>query len=214
MARQAHAAAAELLGDERERRPRGLADPERQVPGLPAHRDDEVPAPGGLRVDHQVVDDLDADGARRLVPEGPHVVRQVEIVVDGLGHVNDPQPAAGGLRQLVGRERGVVAADGEEHADVEPLERRQDVAQVLGPPGRVRARDADAGAAAEVDAARVLDRERGDVRDVARHEPLEALLEPEDFDVGERGADGRRPDDAVDAGRRAAGDDDGELAAG
>ena len=62
--------AAELLGDERQRRARGLADAERQVAGLAAHRDDEVPARGGVGVDHQVLDDLDADVARGLEAEG------------------------------------------------------------------------------------------------------------------------------------------------
>ena len=100
--REPHAAAPELLGDERERGAGGLADAEREVPGLAAHRDDEVPARGGLRVDHQVVDDLDADGARGLVAERPYVVRQVEIVVDRLGHVDDAQPAARRLSQPVG----------------------------------------------------------------------------------------------------------------
>ena len=112
--------AAELLGDERERRARGLADAEREVPGLAAHRDDEVPARGRLRVDHQVLDDLDADVARRLEAEGADVVRQIEIVVDRLRHVDDAERALRRLGELVGAERRVVAADRDEHADVEP----------------------------------------------------------------------------------------------
>ena len=59
----------ELLGNQRQRRARGLADPEREVAGLAAHRDHEVPARRRLRVDHQVLDDLDAVVARGLEPE-------------------------------------------------------------------------------------------------------------------------------------------------
>src|SRR5262249_36502698 len=48
----------ELLGDEGQRGASRLADPECQMPGLPAHGDDEVPARRRFRVDHQVLDDL------------------------------------------------------------------------------------------------------------------------------------------------------------
>ena len=47
--------------------------------------------------------------------------------------------------------------------------------------------------------------------DVALHEPLEAVLDAEHLDALEQRADGRRADDAVDAGRRAAADEDREL---
>ena len=83
----------ELLGDERQRRAGRLADAEREVPGLAAHRDDEIPARRRLRVDHQVLDDLDAVVARRLEAEGVDVRRQVEIVVDRLRHVDDADAA-------------------------------------------------------------------------------------------------------------------------
>ena len=63
---EADRSARELLRDQRQRRARGLADAEREVSGLAAHRDHEVPARRRLRVDHQVLDDLDADVARRL----------------------------------------------------------------------------------------------------------------------------------------------------
>ena len=80
-------AAGELLGDQRQGRARRLADAEREVAGLAAHRDDEVPARGRLGVDHQVLDDLDAVVPRGLEPERVDVRRQVEVVVDGLRHV-------------------------------------------------------------------------------------------------------------------------------
>ena len=49
-----------------------------------------------------------------------------------------------------------------------------------------------------------------DVVDVALHEPLEAVADAEDVEPFEPGADGRRADDAVDAGGGAAADQDGE----
>ena len=52
------------------------------MPSLPPHRDDEVPAGGRLRVDHQVVHDPDADVARRVVTERVDVGRQIEIIVE------------------------------------------------------------------------------------------------------------------------------------
>jgi len=114
-----------LLGDQRQRRACRLPDAEREVACLAPHRHDEVPAAGGLRIDHQVVHDLDADGARGLVTERPDVVREIEIVVDRLRHVHDPQPPAGRLRELVAVNAVSVAADGEEHSDVQRLQRGQ-----------------------------------------------------------------------------------------
>ena len=70
---------AELLGDERQRRARRLADAEREVAGLAAHRDHEVPARRGLGVDHQVLHDLDADVARGLEAE------RVDVAAAGRG---------------------------------------------------------------------------------------------------------------------------------
>ena len=86
-----------------------------------------------------------------------------------------------------------------------------DVLEVLRIGGRVGARDADVRAAAEVDAADRLDRERHDVVDVALHDPLEAVAQAEDLEALELGADGGGADDAVDAGGGAAADENGEL---
>src|SRR5690606_14304954 len=61
--------AAELLGDDGDGGARSLADAERQVPRGATHGDHEVPAVGGARVYEQVFDDVDADVARRLIPE-------------------------------------------------------------------------------------------------------------------------------------------------
>ena len=47
--------------------------------------------------------------------------------------------------------------------------------------------------------------------DVALHDPLEAVADADDVDAFEAGADGGRADDAVDAGGRAAADENGEI---
>ena len=97
---EADVAAGELLRNERQRGTGGLADAEREVTRLPAHRDDEVPARRRFRVDHQVLDDLDAEMARRLEAERVDVRRQVEVVVDRLRHMHDANAAVGLLLDL------------------------------------------------------------------------------------------------------------------
>ena len=69
---------------------------------------------------------------------------------------------------------------------VEPQQRDDGVLEVLRVGGRVGARDADVRAAAEVDAADGVDRERRDVLDVALHDPLEAVADAEHLDAFER----------------------------
>ena len=108
--------AGELLRDERERG--AFAALPMPSARFSAPGDDEVPA-RGLRVHHQVVDDLHADGARRLVAEGAEVV-QIEVAVDR--HVHSRAARRGG-GQLVGAEGGVVAADGDELVHAQALER-------------------------------------------------------------------------------------------
>ena len=200
----------ELLPDHRQRRAGRLADAQRQVPGFAAHRDDEVPPRRGLRVDHQVLDDLDAVVARRLEPERVDVRRQLEVVVDRLRHVHDAN-ASGGL--AVERHRGerrVVAADRQQPRDVEAEQGSNRVLEVLGVRVRVGARDPDVRSAAKVNAAHRLDRQRDDVIDVASHDPLEPVANAEHVDPFEPGPNGRRPDHAVDAGRRSAADENGQ----
>ena len=69
----------------------------------------------------------------------------------------------------------------------------------------------DVRAVAEVDAAHVVDRQRTHVFAVALHDPLEAVAHPEDVDAVEIAANRRGADDAVDAGRRTAADQDREV---
>ena len=179
--------------------------------GLAAHRNDEIPARRRLGVDHQVLHDVDAVVPRGLEPERVHVRRQVEVVVDRLRHVDDANPAGRALFEVHRRERRVVAADGDELRDVEPKQRGHGVFEQSWVGRRIGARDAEVRSAAKVDAADGVDGERHDMRRVALHDPLEAVADPDDGDAFEAGADGGGADDAIDAGGRAAADQDGKI---
>src|SRR5262249_22042746 len=77
--------------------------------------------------------------------------------------------------------------------------------------GRVGAGGAEDGAAAEVDAADVLNRERPEGLPVALDQVAKAIADAEDLNAVVERLDGDRADDAVDAGRRSAADQEGQL---
>ena len=123
------------------------------------------------------------------------------------------RPAECGV-ELHRRVGGVVAADRDQ------LRRRRGCRSALtrvleqgGIAGRIGARDPEVRAAAEVDAAHVVDGERRHVLDVALHDPVEAVADAEHPDAFERAPDGGGADDAVDAGGGAAADEDREVRA-
>src|SRR5262249_47316684 len=66
-------------------------------------------------------------------------------------------------------------------------------------------------AAAEMDPADVVDRQRRDVLDVAVHEPFESVADADDFHAFKGGADRRGPDHAVDSGGGSAADENGQF---
>jgi hypothetical protein len=132
-----------LLRNQRQRRAGRLADAERQVPRLTAHRDDEVPTRRGPRIHHQVLDDIGAVVPRRLEAEGVDGRRQIEVVVDRLRHVHDVNAPLRALLELHRRVGGIVAADREQAGHVEAQQRDDDVLEVLRIGRRVGARDAD-----------------------------------------------------------------------
>jgi hypothetical protein len=149
--------------------------------------------------------------ARRLIAERVDVHRQIEIVVDRLGHVDDAETAAGVFLEPHRGKRGIVAADGDELRHVEAQQRVHGLIQQPHVRGRIGAGDAEVRAAAEVDPADRVDGQGGGVIDVALHEPLEAVAHADDVDAFEPGADGGRGDDTVDAGGGAAADEDRET---
>ena len=149
--------------------------------------------------------------ARRLKAERVDVRRKVQVVVDRLRHVHHAQPAAALFFELHRGKRGVVAANRDEHRDVQPQEREDRVLEVNRVLGRVRPRNADVRPAKKVNAAHILDGEGLHVVDVAVHQPFEAVAHANDLHALEGGTDRRRADDAVDAWRRTAADEDGQF---
>ena len=146
-----------------------------------------------------------------LEPEGVDVGWQIEVVVDRLRHMDDADASGRALFELHRGEGRVVATDRHELRYVEPQERVDGLVEERRVARRVGACDAEVRAAAEMDAADGVDRERHDVIDVALHDPREAVADADDINTLEAGADRRRADDRVDAGGRATTDEDGEL---
>ena len=122
--------------------------------------------------------------------------------------------AARALLELHRRERRVVAADRDELRDVEPQQRRDRAcSSSCGVRGRIGARDAEMRAAAEMNAADRIDgqrRRRVRCRRCISHSKPSRM--PDDVERLRAGARiVARADDAVDAGSRAAADEDGEA---
>ncbi len=201
----------ELLGNDGEARPGGLADAEGQVARGAAHGHHEVPPRGRPGVHDEGPHEIDAVMARRLVPERVDVRRQVEVVVNRLGNVHDPQAAPAALLGLHRGERRVVAANRDELRHVEPHQGADHVVEQGGVPRRVGARGAEDRAPLEVDVTDVGDRQRHDVRAVVLHHPLEPVAQADDVEALEPGADHGRGDDTVDPRGRPTADHDGEF---
>ena len=173
------------------------------MPCLAAHGHDQVPARRRLGVNHQVLDQLDAHVPRGLEAEGGNAVRQVEVVVDGLRHVDDAQTPAGVRCQAHRREGGVVAADRDQLVDTELLECARGRLEVAWIPGRVGARDPEVRAAREVDATHRFDGQRQGTAGVALHQPFETVTNPDHADAAHQRTNGGRANHAVDAWRGA-----------
>src|SRR5262249_4691967 len=80
---------AKFFGNERQRRTGGFSNPECQVSGLASHGHGEIPPRGGTRIHHQILDDLDPEMAGGLKSEGGNPLRQIEVVVDRFGDMDD-----------------------------------------------------------------------------------------------------------------------------
>jgi hypothetical protein len=200
----------ELLRDNRQGRARRAADAEREVPGVAAHDRHEEPPLGRGGILHQVANQILAEVARGGEPERNDVARQGEIVVDGFGHMRHRQ-AIERPRQSGRGERRVVPADRDQVIDAQALEGLGDLRDAVRRRRRVRPGSTDDGAAVEVDAGGVVDPKLGDVLGIASDKPLEAVVAPEDLQALVAGLDGGGRNDRVDAGRRAAADQDAEC---
>ena len=122
--------------------------------GMAAHHRHEEPLAGRGGVLHQIPDELHAQVHRRCEAEGGDLRRKRQVVVDGLGDVDDRHAAVDGAGDLGGAEGGVVTADGEEIGDVELAQRFDDVLEGLRRPGGIGAGGTQDGAALEMDLGR------------------------------------------------------------
>ena len=131
--------AGDVLDGEHEVGLAGDRDAVGQPAGLAAHGLDDEVARGRDRVGAQVLELLGHDVDRGEEAEGE--VDAAVVVVDGLGQVDDLDPARLGGQPLlvlveeVGGLEGVVAADRDQRVDVEVDEGVVDVAQRLGARG-------------------------------------------------------------------------------
>ena len=109
--------------------PAAPADPEGEVARVAAHHGDEEPLLRGRGVLHQVPHQVLAEVDRGREAEGRDVVRQRQVIVDGLGNVGHGQLARECLRDLRAGEGGVVPADGHQVGDLQPAQALDDLAE-------------------------------------------------------------------------------------
>ena len=214
---------AELFGDDGNRRRRGLADAQGEMPRRSTHTNNDVPPTGGPGIGEQGARRKHAEVAGGLEAEGGCPLGERQVVVDGLGDVGDAergdavfQVGAGAdpLGDLTGRKGGIVAANGHQGVDLHLAQDPEDVGHVLFLLGGVGPRGAEDGASAKIKDGDFIDGQFPIVAHTAFDEVLEAVLEPDDFHaIVLDGLDGHGRDDAIDTGRGAASDEDAEPTA-
>jgi len=79
------------------------------MPGMAAHHRHEEPLAGRGGVLHQIPDELHAQVHRRCEAEGRDLRRKRQVVVDGLGDVDDRHPGVDGPSDPGGAEGGVAS---------------------------------------------------------------------------------------------------------
>ena len=204
---------AKFLGDDGQRRGRGLADAQRQVAGRAAHADDEIPARGGAGVLGEVADDADAVWRAVSKPNvgvEPGSGKSLSIVL-GTWATRMLPP----LRLSTWLPEKAVSSPPMVTSAVMPSFSNtvKNVVHVLLGLGRVGARRAEDGAALEVNVLHVADGERLDLWSCSPFDDaLEAVAEADDLVALVDAFDRDRRDDAVDAGGRTAADQNSESA--
>ena len=164
-----------------------------------------------MGIHHQAFHQFYPDVAGSLVAESGNAMGQVEVVVDGLGHMHHMDPSGGHLFHLQGAVGGVVAPDGDQLIDIQPQQGGDGIFQMLVIFGGIVPGDADIGAAAEVDPADIIDRQPLGMIDIAAHDPFEAVFNAHHFHAFQDGPDGGGADNAVDARGRAAANQNGQF---
>ena len=171
-----------------------------------------IPARSGARVLRQIADNVNAVVPCRFKSERRRRTGQRQIVVNRLGHVRDLDAAFALFGHDAGGKRRVVAANGHQRGDAELFKNAEDIFHLRFGLRGVRARGSQDGAAAQMDFLHVTDRQRPAILHLALREPFEAVPEADDFVALIDAFDGGRRDDAVDARRRAATDQNSQSA--
>ena len=147
----------ELLGDDRDRRARAASHAECEMSRRASHGDGKVPTVvRRTRVLHEVFNLHRTECTRRLKAERRNALGQREVVVDGLGNMDDVD-CTPHLARILGdchrTERRVVTADCDNVGHAELGQRLDDRAQVGFLLCRVEARHLEDTAARQMDAA-------------------------------------------------------------
>ena len=209
-----HVGGGTFLRDDRERGPGSLADTKRQMSGFASHGDDDVPAPRGPGVFHQVSHHLDSDVAGGLEAERGHVRWEWQVVVDCLRYVDAADGAVGVFAHVARGERRIVAANRHQIGDARLLEGLDHGPCGLGRGGRVLARGPEDRSPEQVHARDVIDREWPKLRRIAADEVSEAILDPDDLEALVERLYRRGRNHGVDARGRSAADKNAEAARG
>ncbi len=127
------------------------------------------------------------------------VIRQQQVVVDGLGNVHHTECALAGFEEPPSGVGRAVAADADQFVDAERDQGLHGRLELVLTDG-IGSIDADERTAAKVDGPDVVDGQLRRVVLVAVHDPAEAVPEPDHLEAGQARANGRRSDHAVDAG--------------
>ena len=194
----------ELFGENGQGRASGLTDTQGQVARLPSHGHAEVPAGRGLGIHHQTFNDLHAHMPGGLITKSRDAVGQIQIVVDGLGHMHHMDAACRHFLKFHGRIGRVVATDGDQFVDVQTQQGGHGVFQMLGVLGGVVPGDADERAAPKMQSAHVFGLKLSHMGNIPMHDPLETVLDTHHLDAGLNRADTGRGDNAIDTGGRTA----------
>ena len=109
-----------------------FADAKGQMTRGATHHHDKVPAAGGTRIFHEVLDQMKTDLARCLEAERRYLPRERQIVVYSLWDMTHPEASACALHQLACGEHRVTPAYGHEITDMERLQGRQNTTHLLG----------------------------------------------------------------------------------
>src|SRR6266508_5740362 len=175
-----------------------------------SHHDDEIPALGGARILHQVVNNLETVLARRFKTKGRCFTGQRKVVIDGFWNMTDANLTLGSLRDLTRGIHGIVAADRHQKSHCESFQRGDDTLEIRGVLRRVGARGGENRAAFEMYARDVVVIECLNAVGLPLHQVSKAVIDADYLVTAIARLEGYCADGAVDAGGRTAADDNSQ----